>query len=123
MSKYLEKWILAGSSSRTCAVSNPDKKRWHVRLSQYFKAYGNALDARGEGETLNEAAKAAIIHFNLLLWRQVLRRTKDVTDLGTFDNPIIKEMRAESIHEFKLFAFLREKETRQTIYKNEVLDL
>lgn len=123
MNKYLEKWIVAGSSPRTCAISNPDKKLWNVRLTQYFKAYGNGLDARGSGDTLNEAAKAAIIHFNQLVWKQVLRRTRDVTALGTFDDPVIKEMKAESVHEFKIFAFLNEEEARNSIYKNEVLDL
>lgn len=121
MSKYLEKWVLAGSSARTCAISNPTKKHWHVRLTQYFEAYGNGLDARGEGDTLNEAAKAAIIHFNQLLWKQVVRRSKDILVFANPDDPIIKEMKRESVKEFKLFAFLNDEEVRSTIYKNEVL--
>lgn len=121
----IEKWVLCGSSPRTAAISNPtkDKKKWSVRLTQYFTHYGNGLDARGEGATLREATVAAIIHFNQLIWKQVLRRTKDNAVHTNINDPIIKEMKAESKKEFSKFSFLNHEEVRKSIYRNEVLDL
>lgn len=122
----LEQWlknVINDKSSRTSSVQVKGN-RVFVRISHYFEHYKDGLDARGEGNDLKEATKDAILHFNQLLWKQVVRRSKN-TELNKLKDKehdqILKEMRAVHLKEFKACEFLKEVEYRDKIYKNNDL--